>query len=101
MSRLFYTIDSVWINGERSSIMEARFVKIGNTYINVINIERLVVDEDGIYLYVLGGGNYKVTEKPVKDGAFAMKRIVRKINEKAYDIICLEEFVENDEAFRE
>ena len=81
--------------------MEVRFVKIGNTYVNVLNIERFVIGQDGIYLCTLAGNNYKLTEKPTKDDAFAMKRIVRKINEKAYDIIYMEDFVQNDEAFRE
>ena len=81
--------------------MEVRFAKIGNTYVNVLNIERFVIAQDGIYLCTLGGNNYKVTEKPTKDDTFAMKRIVRKINEKAYDIIYMEDFIKNDEAFRE
>jgi len=81
--------------------MEIRFVKVGNHYINVINIERLSIDPDGIYLYTVAGNKYRLTPRLTKDDIFAMKRIVRKINEKAYDIIYIEEFIEHDEAFRQ
>jgi len=80
--------------------MEIRFVKIGNNYVNVLNIERFFIDHDGIYMFTLSGGKYRLTQKPTKDDTFAMKRIIRKINEKAYDIIYIEDFISNDEAFR-
>ena len=80
--------------------METRFVKIGNNYINIMNIEGLVSGPDGIQLSTFSGQKYKLTDKPTSDDTFAMKRIIRKINEKAYDIICIEEFIRNDEAFR-
>ena len=80
--------------------MEIRFVKVGNNYINVLNIERFSVDSSGISFYTISGAQYRLTVKPTNDDAFAMKRIVRKINEKAYDIIYIEEFIKNDEAFR-
>jgi len=80
--------------------MEIRFVKVGNHYINVLNIERISVDKDGITLFTISGNKYRLTDKPLKDDIFAMKRIVRKINEKAYDIIYIEEFIKHDEAFR-
>jgi len=80
--------------------MEIRFVKIGNNYVNVLNIERFLIDSDGIYMFTLSGNKYRLTQKPTHDDTFAMKRIIRKINEKAYDIIYIEDFIENDEAFR-
>ena len=80
--------------------METRLVKIGNNYINVLSIERFFVGPEGIYLYTMSGSEHRLTQKPTKDDAFAMKRIIRKINEKAYDIIYIEEFINNDEAFR-
>jgi len=80
--------------------METRFVKIENNYINTINIERFVTAADGIYLFTVSGNKFRLTSKTTKDDIFAMKRILRKINEKAYDIIFLEEFIENDEAFK-
>ena len=80
--------------------MEIRLVKIGNSYINVLNIESFSIDNKGINLITISGEKHNLTEKPTKDDAFAMKRIVRKINEKAYDIIYIEDFIENDEAFR-
>ena len=80
--------------------MEIRFVKIGNNYINVLNIERFSVDSSGISFYTISGNQYRLTARQTNDDAFAMKRIVRKINEKAYDIIYIEEFIKNDEAFR-
>jgi len=80
--------------------MEIRFVKIGNNYVNVLNIERFLIDSDGIYMFTLSGNKYRLTQKPTNDDTFAMKRIIRKINEKAYDIIYIEDFIENDEAFR-
>ena len=80
--------------------MEIRFVKIGNNYINVLNIEKFSISADGISLTTVTGTVYKLTNRPTKDDTFAMKRMIRKINEKAYDIIYIEEFIENDEAFR-
>jgi hypothetical protein len=80
--------------------MEIRFVKISNNYVNVMNIERFSIEKDGIHMFTISGNKYKLTEKPTKDDTFAMKRIIRKINEKAYDIIYMEAFIENDEAFR-
>jgi len=80
--------------------MEIRFVKVGNNYINVLNIERFAVNEDGIYFYTISGNKFRLTEKQTKDDTFAMKRIIRKINEKAYDVIYIEDFIEHDEAFR-
>ena len=80
--------------------METRFVKIENNYINTLNIERFTVGADGIFLYTVSGNKFRLTSKKVKDETFAMKRIVRKINEKAYDIVFIEEFIENDEAFK-
>ena len=80
--------------------MEIKFVKIANNYINVLNIEKFTVGTDGIHLTTISGNKYKLTDKQAKDDAYAMKRLVRKINEKAYDIIYIEDFVENDEAFR-
>ena len=80
--------------------MEIRFTKIGSNYINVLNIERFSIEKDGIYMFTISGNKYRLTEKPTKDDTFAMKRIIRKINEKAYDIIYMEDFVKNDEAFR-
>ena len=80
--------------------MEIRFVKVGNHYINVLNIERFAINEDGIYFYTISGNKFQLTDKPSKDDTFAMKRIIRKINEKAYDIIYIEDFIKHDEAFR-
>ena len=80
--------------------MEIRFVKVGTNYINVLNIERFSVDSSGISFFTISGAEYRLTSKPTSDDTFAMKRIVRKINEKAYDIIYIEEFIKNDEAFR-
>ena len=80
--------------------MEIRFVKIGNNYINVQNIETFSIEGDGIYMRTVSGDRHRLTKKPTQDDTFAMKRIIRKINEKAYDIIYMEAFVENDEAFR-
>ena len=80
--------------------MEVRFVKIGNNYINVLNIERFAIEQDGIFMYTISSNKYRLTHKSTNDDTFAMKRIVRKINEKAYDIIYMEDFVKNDEAFR-
>ena len=80
--------------------MEIRFVKVGSSYINVLNIERFSIDQSGISLFTISGNQYRLTNRATGDDAFAMKRIVRKINEKAYDIIYIEEFIKNDEAFR-
>jgi len=80
--------------------MEIKLVKIGNNYINVLNIERFSIESDGIYMYTVSSSKYKLVEKPTKDDTFAMKRIIRKINEKAYDIVYMEEFTKHDEAFR-
>ena len=80
--------------------MEAKFVKIGENYVNVLNIERFSVGADGISFHTISGNKYKLTDKPTADDTFAMKRLIRKINEKAYDIIYIEEFIKNDEAFR-
>ena len=80
--------------------MESRFVKIDNNYINVMNIERFSTGSDGIHLFTVSGNKFRLTQRGTKDDTFAMKRIVRKINEKAYDIIYIEEFIENDEAFK-
>ena len=80
--------------------METRFVKIENNYINTINIERFATGTDGIYLFTVSGNKFRLTDKQTKDDTYAMKRLVRKINEKAYDIIYIEEFIENDEAFK-
>jgi len=80
--------------------MEVRFVKIGNEYINILNIEGLSSEPDGIRLATFSGKKYKLTDKPTADDTFAMKRIIRKINEKAYDIVFVEDFIKNDEAFR-
>jgi len=80
--------------------MEIKLVKVGNHYINVLNIERFAIQDDGIYLYTISGSKFRLTEKLTKDDTFAMKRIIRKINEKAYDIIYIEDFVKHDEAFR-
>ena len=81
--------------------MEIRWVKIGSHYINVIHIEGLSFNKEGIFLSTTSGQQFKLTEKPTKDDTFAVKRIVRKINEKAYDVIYIEDFIANDEAFRE
>ena len=80
--------------------METRFVKIENNYINTINIERFATGADGIFLFTVSGNKFRLTEGPTKDDTFAMKRLVRKINEKAYDIIFLEEFIECEDAFK-
>jgi len=80
--------------------MEIRFVKVGNNYINVLNIEKFTIGQEGIYFTTISGNKYVLTERQAKDDDFAMRRLVRKINEKAYDIIYLEEFLQNDEAFR-
>jgi hypothetical protein len=80
--------------------MEIRFVKVGNNYVNVLNIEKFNINETGIHFTTISGNKYILTERPAKDDDFAMKRLIRKINEKAYDIIYLEEFLLNDEAFR-
>ena len=80
--------------------MEIRFVKVGSNYINVLNIERFTIDNDGIYMFTISGNKYRLTERLPNDETFAMKRIIRKINEKAYDIIYIEDFISNDEAFR-
>ena len=80
--------------------MEIRFVKVGEHYVNVLNIERFSVSPEGIYMFTISGNKYRLTNKPTKDDTFAMKRLIRKINEKAYDIIYIEEFIKHDEAFR-
>jgi len=80
--------------------MEIRWIKIGNSYVNVLHIESLFFDKTGIFLRTITGQTHQLTTAPTKDDAFAMKRIVRKINEKAYDIIYIEEFIKHDEAFR-
>jgi len=80
--------------------MEIRFVKIGDHYVNTLNIERFSIDDGGIYFCTISGNKYRLTDTPTKDDTYAMKRIVRKINEKAYDIIYIEEFIKHDEAFR-
>ena len=80
--------------------MEIRFVKVGSHYINVLNIERFAINDDGICFYTVSGNKYMLTDKPTKDDTYAMKRLLRKINEKAYDIIYIEEFIKHDEAFR-
>jgi len=80
--------------------MEIKFVKIGDNYINVLNIEKFSVGSEGIRLTTISGNKYQLTMRPTKDDAYAMRRLVRKINEKAYDIINIEDFLENDEAFR-
>ena len=80
--------------------MEIRFVKIGNNYINVLNIERFCINQEGIYFTTISGNKYVLTTKQANNDDFAMKRLIRKINEKAYDIVYLEDFLQNDEAFR-
>jgi len=80
--------------------MEIRFVKIGDSYINVLNIEKFSVGDGGITLSTISGNKFRLTEKPTNDDTYAMKRIVRKLNEKAYDIVYIEEFIKHDEAFR-
>lgn len=80
--------------------MEIRCVKVGNAYINVLNIEKFSIEQDGIYLHTISGSKYRMTEKPTQDDAVAMRGILRKINEKAYDVVNIEAFIQNDEAFR-
>jgi len=80
--------------------MELKFVKIGESYVSIMNIESFSIGEDGISFTTISGTKYKLTDKPTKDDTFAMKRLIRKINEKAYDIIYIEGFIKNDEAFR-
>ena len=85
---------------QEADYMEIRFVKIGDNYVNVFNIEKFTTGPEGIYFTTISGNRYSLTKKPTKDDVFAMKRVVRKINEKAYDIVYMDDFVANDEAFR-
>ena len=80
--------------------MEIKFVKVGNNYVNIFNIEKFTIGNEGIFFTTISGNKYALTGKPTKDDVFAMKRIVRKINEKAYDIVYMDDFIANDEAFR-
>ena len=80
--------------------MEIRFVKVGNHYVNVLNIEKFTATNEGISFTTISGNIYVLTTRPTRDDTFAMKRLIRKINEKAYDIVYIEEFLQNDEAFR-
>jgi len=80
--------------------MDVTLVKVGNNYVNVLNIEKFCTGKEGIYFTTISGNKYVLTDKPTKDDTYAMKRLIRKINEKAYDIVYIEELIRNEEAFR-
>ena len=80
--------------------MEIILVKVGSDYVNVQNIEKFTIGKEGISLTTVSGNKYVLTERQAKDDDYAMRSLIRKFNEKQYNIIYLEEFLQNNEAFR-
>ena len=90
------------ISTGEESILETRFIKIGNDYINAMGVERcLVMGKDDVYISMRSG--HECTLSHVQDDSDVdyafdlMRRIARKINEKAHDVIYIEAYAMNDE----
>ena len=77
--------------------MEVKFVKVGNDFINAELLERFLIIDDEVYLSTISGSERTLISDPDEDGEKAMKRVVRRISEKAHDIIYLDAFANQDE----
>ena len=82
---------------ETENRIETSFVKIGNDYINLINIERFIEIEGDLYLTTIAGKERTLHERTANDN-FTMDGLIRKLNEKAHDIIYIQAFTQNDES---
>ena len=78
--------------------MESRFVKIGNEYVNVENLENFQNEDSELSLSTISRNTFKFTHDPNINEAAAMKKLTRRINEKAHELIYIEAFAKNDES---
>ena len=73
--------------------LDASFIKLGDDYINLFNIERFIIIEGDIYLSTIAGKERTLHEK-APDDSFTPDDLVRKINEKSHEIINIQAFTE-------
>ena len=81
-----------WSAMETKNI-DVSFIKLGNDYINSMNIERFIIIEGDIYLSTVAGKERTLHEKTPDDN-FTPDSLVRKINEKSHEIISIQEFID-------
>jgi len=77
--------------------MDLKLVKVGNDYINAVEIERFLVIDNEVYLSTSSGHERTLTKDLREDSEQAMKKIVRRTGENAHDIIFLDAFAVNSE----
>jgi len=76
--------------------LETRFIKVGNDYISVANLERFLEIEEDIYVSTISGKEFTV-HAHVKNDTFTIDAMARKLNEKALDVIQLDKLISDDE----
>ena len=73
------------------------FVKVGNNYVYAENIERFTVNDGNVFLSTVSGEDITLHKKSSQD-AFTMDSVIRKLSEKAHDIIYLEAYMNGNES---
>ena len=77
--------------------LDVRFAKVGKELINARSMEKFFLLDDDIYLSTTADVDVALPhDKSVEVGP-TIKRVVRRMNEDAHDVIYLEAFAQNDE----
>ena len=77
--------------------LDIRFAKIGSNLLNVRSIERILLLDEEAYLSTVAGNEYVLEHNPDESCDQAMKRIARRFDEHAHDLIYLEAFAKSNE----
>lgn len=81
--------------------METRFVKVGNDYVNVENLENFHAVDDKLSVSTISKNSFTFEHGTEVNEAAAMKKLIRRINEKAHEITYIDAYAKHDDAVPE